>query len=100
MGAALFALVSAGLIGGFGLIAAGMKSTKPITFPDSFYENLNYFKMEGKFVYAVRNDGSEEEIYNGKSAEKYFAQVQLGFEKWLKDNNHSNKDKSGSVEFS
>jgi hypothetical protein len=100
MGAIAFALASLGLIGGFGLIAAGSKKIKSITFPNDFYENLRYFKHDGSRVIAVKND-IEETIYQGssKNAEKYFNQVQLGFEEWLKENNHTSKSDGGSVSF-
>lgn len=102
MGAALFLLASVGLIGGFGLIAAGNKKIKPITFPNSFYENLEYFKLDGKSVIAMKYEGDNEIVFEGSTvtATKYFAQVQLGFENWLEKNDHASKgDTGGSVKF-
>jgi len=98
----LLVLVSVGLIGGFGLITAGSKQLKPITFPNSFYDDLKYFKHEYNEVTAVKKNDSTEIVFEGtpKSAEKYFNQVQLGFEKWLNDNDStSTVDNGGSVNF-
>ena len=102
MTGALLLLASVGLIGGFGLIAAGSKKIKPITFPNDFYKDLRYFKHDDGLVTAIRDDGSAEIVFEGsrKSAEQYFQQVQLGFEIWLRDNDKtSTEENGGSVKF-
>ena len=94
MSAALFILASVGLIGGIGLITMSNKKLNPITFPDTFYENLKYFKIDNINVFAVMKDNNTETIFTGStsSASKYFSQVQIGFENWLTKNEGYKED--------
>jgi hypothetical protein len=97
-------LASIGLIAGTGLIAAGTKKQKAINFPNEFYDQLNYFKLDYRNVIAIKKNGKEEIVYEGnstKATEQYFAQVQLGFENWL-DKNKITRDgnDSSNVKFS
>lgn len=99
-------LTSVGLLGGGVLILSGSKKPiKPISFPDQFYINLSYFKLDRKTIYAIKNDGSQDEIvYEGNSvdaSEKQLKELQLGFEKWLEHNSLSQtKNKDSKVNFS
>jgi len=85
-----------GLIGGMFMISSGSKNLKPITFPNSFYKKLIFFKLDGNRVLAVKENQNDEVLFTGsyETAEKYFQQVQQGFEDWLEDNDHFTK--SGS----
>lgn len=99
-------LTSVGLLGGGALILSGSKKpTQPISLPDQFYSNLSYFKLDRKTIFAVKNDGSQDEIvYEGNSvdaSEKHLKELQLGFEKWLAHNSLSQiKNKDSKVNFS
>ena len=80
-----------GIWGGISLIKSGSKNLEAIIFPASFYEKLRYFKLDKNTVVAIKGDDSENEIlFDGDilSAAKYFNQVQMGFETWLKTNDH------------
>lgn len=101
MGALAIALIGAGLFGGVAMIVSGSKKIIPITFPNSFYKDLKYFKKEGNKVIAVKLEGEDETLFNGDDAKvsMYFSQVQMGFEEWLKDNDHFSRSDS-EVKFS
>jgi len=100
MGAIAFTLLGLGLIGG-GTMLLSSSTVKTIKFPSVFYKDLMYFKMDKNKVIAIKRELSEEIIYSGSiaSTEKYFNKVQLGFEEWLKDNDHFSKSES-KVKFS
>jgi hypothetical protein len=73
----------------FGIIMVIPNKEKPIIYPDEFYENLQYFKINFEKIYAVKKDESTEIIYVGETqnkAEKFFTRVQMGFEEWLEKN--------------
>jgi len=101
MTAIAIALLGAGLFGGIALLTSGSKKITPITFPSTFYKDLQYFKKEGNTIIAIMEDADNEILFKGndKKASEYFAQVQLGFEEWLKDNDHFTQSDS-TVKFS
>ncbi len=103
---AITILASSGLLAGVAFLISGKKQPdKPITMQDEFYNSLNYFKLDKKTIYAIKNDGSTDEIlYEGNSvdsAEKHLKELQLGFEKWLEHNSLTKTKSSDSkVNFS
>lgn len=88
----------------FGIIMVIPNKEKPIIYPDEFYENLQYFKINFEKIYAVKKDESTEIIYVGEThlnaCKKFFSLV-LGFEEWLEKNEISQtKNDDSNITFS
>ena len=100
----LLILLGALAIIAFGIIMVIPNKEKPIIYPDEFYENLQYFKINFEKIYAVKKDESTEIIYVGETqnkAEKFFTRVQMGFEEWLEKNEISQtKNDNSNITFS
>ena len=101
MGALALLLIGVGLFGGAIMIISGSKKITSITFPNSFYKDLRFFKKEGNSIIAVKKEGENETLFTGSDSKVliYFTQVQMGFEEWLKDNDHFSRTDS-EVKFS
>ena len=79
----------------------GSITRKPVKFSNDFYQNLEYFRFDFTKVIAVKKNQTCEVIYDGtpSGAKKYFQQVQMGFEEWLKENKMMGGKFVGTVKF-
>lgn len=69
------------------LVYKSKKDSKPILYPDSFYEDLKYFKLDFDTVVAVMDDESEKIVFQATIplARKHFNSVQKGFDDWIRN---------------
>ena len=84
-----------GIFGGFVLLYFVIRLLVKLTnktpddtmiFPDDYYEQVDYFRLDFHKIHAVKKDGEQDEIHHSDSstAQKYFKKIQAGFEDWIR----------------
>jgi len=96
-------LIMIGLIILWLLIGFSLKRKKEVTFSDEFYDQVDYFKLDGNEVVAVMINNDKKIVYNSRrssAAQEYFDSIQENYKKWLSKNSKSKDNLDGVVKFS